>query len=74
MSGTQQQDISALPAMVTMTVAQWNQVLEVLGAHPWREVNPLIVNVHRQIQDAVNAGLGPGQSQGHSHTTMERQT
>jgi hypothetical protein len=30
-------------------------VLEVLGGQPWREVNPLIVDVHRQIQDAVNA-------------------
>lgn len=69
MSGTQQ-DIIALPAMVTMPIAQWNQVLEVLGKHPWVEVNPLIVNIHRQMQDAVNAQGNLG----HSHTAMERQT
>jgi hypothetical protein len=55
MSGTQQQDILSLPAMVTMPIGRWNQVLDFLGSHPWREANPLIVDIHRQIQDAVNA-------------------
>jgi hypothetical protein len=54
LSGTQQ-DVVTLPAMVTLPIARWNQVLEVLGAQPWREVNPLIVDIHRQIQDAVDA-------------------
>jgi hypothetical protein len=56
MSGMmQQQDITVLPAMVTMPVARWNQILEVLGKQPWSEVNPLIVDMHRQIQDAMQA-------------------
>lgn len=55
MSQTTQQDITVLPAMVTMPIARWNQVLEVLGTRPWIDVNPLIVDIHRQIQDAVNA-------------------
>jgi hypothetical protein len=54
MSGSQQ-DITALMAMVTMPISRWNQVLEVLGGQPWKDINPLIVDIHRQIQDAVNA-------------------
>lgn len=54
MSGTQQ-DITTLPAMVTMPIGRWNQVLEILGTQPWREINPLIVDLHRQLQDAVAA-------------------
>jgi hypothetical protein len=57
-SGTQI-DVTSLMAMVTLPIARWNQILEVLGTQPWREVNPLIVDVHRQIQDAVNAQSGP---------------
>ena len=54
MSGTQT-DVTSLMAMVTLPIARWNQVLEVLGGQPWRDVNPLIVDIHRQIQDAINA-------------------
>lgn len=61
MSGSQQ-DITTLPAMVTMPIGRWNQVLEILGAHPWREVNPVIVDIHRQLQDAVAAQTGMGQT------------
>lgn len=57
MSGTQQ-DIGALPAMVTLPIARWNMVLEILGAQPWREINPLIMDMHRQLQGAVNARAG----------------
>jgi hypothetical protein len=64
MSGTQQ-DILTLPAMVTMPIARWNQVLEVLGGQPWKDINPLIVDIHRQIQDAVNAQQG-GNTQQHA--------
>jgi hypothetical protein len=55
MSGMMQQDVTTLPAMVTMPVGRWNQILEVLGKQPWSEVNPLIVDMHRQIQDAMQA-------------------
>jgi len=65
MSGSQQ-DITTLPAMVTMPIARWNQVLEVLGGQPWREINPLIVDIHRQIQDAVNAQQGGNTQQAHA--------
>lgn len=61
MSGTQT-DVINLMAMVTLPIARWNQVLEVLGAQPWREVNPLIVDIHRQIQDAVNAQSMPAET------------
>jgi hypothetical protein len=54
MSGTQQ-DILTLPVMVMLPVARWNQILETLGERPWREVNPLIVDIHRQVQDGVQA-------------------
>ena len=57
-----QQDILALPAMVTMPIARWNQILEALGGHPWREVNPLIVDIHRQIEGAVRARDESGMS------------
>lgn len=60
MSGNQQ-DITTLPAIVTMPIARWNQVLDILGTQPWREVNPLIVDLHRQLQDAVNAQRQPQQ-------------
>lgn len=54
MSGTQQ-DITTLPAMVTLTIGRWNQVLEILGNQTWSVANPLIVDIHRQIQDVVDA-------------------
>lgn len=63
MSGSQQptqQDINALMAMVTLPIGRWNQVLEVLGGQPWKEINPTIVDIHRQLQDAVNAQMGHG--------------
>ena len=65
MSGTQV-DITTLPAMVTLHIARWNQVLEVLGDRPWREVNPLIADIHRQIQDAVNAQTSQQMTMGRS--------
>jgi len=52
MSGSQ--DVASLPVTVTLAIARWNQTLEVLGGQPWREINPLIVDIHRQIQEAVN--------------------
>jgi hypothetical protein len=55
MQPMQQQDVTMLPAMVMMTIGRWNQILEVLGTRPWTEVNPLIVDIHRQIGDAVQA-------------------
>jgi hypothetical protein len=55
MSQTVQQDVTILPAMVMMTIGRWNQILEILGTRPWTEVNPLIVDIHRQIGDAVQA-------------------
>ncbi len=54
-----QQDILTLPAMVTMPIGRWNQILEALGGQPWREVNTLIVDIHRQIEDAVKARSEP---------------
>ncbi len=54
MSGTQQ-DITTLPVMVTLTIGRWNVVLEILGKRKWNLANPLIVDIHRQIQDAVDA-------------------
>lgn len=70
MSGSQQQDVLTLPAMVTMTVGRWNQVLEFLGQNKWVDVNPLIVDIHRQIQDAVGARRNVDQGQ----TVAERQS
>jgi hypothetical protein len=59
MSYSQQQYTATLPAMVTLPLAQWEKVLELLGSHPWRDVNPLIVGIHRQIQHAMNAQGAP---------------
>ena len=61
MSATQ--DVSSLMAMVTMPISRWNQVLEVLGEQPWRAINPTIVDIHRQLQDAVEAQMGKGSPQ-----------
>ena len=52
--------VTTLMAMVTMPISRWNQVLEVLGQQPWREINPAIIDIHRQLQDAVNAQTGQG--------------
>jgi hypothetical protein len=57
MSGTT--DLNALPAMVTMSIGRWNQVLEILGTRQWTEVNPLIVDLHRQLQEAADAAGPP---------------
>jgi hypothetical protein len=38
----------------------------VLGDRPWREVNPLIADIHRQIQDAVNAQTSQQMTMGRS--------
>jgi len=59
MSGSQQ-DILSLMAMVTMPIGRWNQILEVLGGQPWKEINPVIVDIHRQLQDAINASASQG--------------
>jgi hypothetical protein len=53
MSATQ--DVTVLPAQVTLLVNQWNQVMEVLSGQPWKEINPVLVEIHRQLHIAVNA-------------------
>jgi hypothetical protein len=56
MSATlQQQDPTHLPAMVTLSIGQWGAVLDYIGKQPWNEVNPLMVSIHRQVQDSMRA-------------------
>jgi hypothetical protein len=75
MSGTQpQQDITTLMAMVTMPISRWNQILDLLGQQPWREVNPTIIDLHRQLQDAVNAQTGQGNGMATMRQTKETQS
>jgi len=73
MSGTQQ-DITSLMAMVTMPIGRWNQVLDVLGNQPWKEINPTIVDIHRQLQDAVTAHTGQGNPMADMRQMKEPQT
>jgi hypothetical protein len=35
---------------VTLPLAHWARVLEVLSLQPWRDVNTLISEIHRQTQ------------------------
>ncbi|HTI78885.1 MAG TPA: hypothetical protein VL614_00390 [Acetobacteraceae bacterium] len=51
----QPQDTQMLPAMVTLTVADWGRAIQLIGVNPWNDVNTLIVNIHRQVNDAVGA-------------------
>jgi hypothetical protein len=51
-------DIESLQAMVTMPIGRWNRVLEILGRGVWVEVNPIIVDLHRQLQMAADAASG----------------
>ena len=60
-----QQDPLQLPAMVTLTVGLWGSVLDYVGKQPWNEVNPLMVSIHRQVQDSLRA---------QSSTAPERET
>ena len=53
----QQQDVSVatLPAMVTLPIGEWEKVISFIGVNRWIDVNPLIVAIHRQINDALAA-------------------
>jgi hypothetical protein len=53
-------DINTLAATVMMPVGRWNQLLEMLGTHPWKDANPFIVEIHRQIEIAVQAAVQGG--------------
>lgn len=60
MSGMQPgQDVSGLLATLTMPIAQWNRVMEILSREPWREINPLLMDLHRQLEHVVRAHMHP---------------
>ena len=43
----------AIPVPVVLTIAKWNQVLEILSSQPWKEINPLLVDIHQQLQNGM---------------------
>jgi hypothetical protein len=59
MSGTRQQDIGGIPVSVTLPVATWNRVVDILGRSPWHDVNQLILAIAQPMQDQVNRAQTP---------------
>jgi hypothetical protein len=54
----QQQDATAIPVNINMTVGQWGRLLEHLAGLRWADVNPYIVEIQRHMQAAVSASQG----------------
>jgi hypothetical protein len=58
-----------------MTVGKWNQVLEILAGQPWKDINPLIVDIHQQLQYAVSVyhQQSPGLAQPHLEVVRKQE-
>jgi hypothetical protein len=49
------QDVAQWPAMVTLPIATWERVTQYIAKNPWIEVNPLMLDISRQVNDAIQA-------------------
>lgn len=54
-----QQPIGGMPVSITLTVNEWSRLADILGTHPWNQVNPFIM----RIAQAMQAGVQPQPSQ-----------
>jgi hypothetical protein len=49
------QDVTQWPAMVTLPIGTWERVTQYIAKNPWIEVNPLMLDISRQVNDAIQA-------------------
>jgi hypothetical protein len=49
----------ALPISVTLSAADWNQVLDLVANGPWRAVDPLMKAISKQVFEAASIAARP---------------
>jgi hypothetical protein len=49
----------ALPISVTLSAAEWNQVLDLVANGPWRAVDPLMKAISKQVFEAASLAARP---------------
>lgn len=42
---------------IPLSIAEWNVVLSALSTRPWREVDPIIRQIHKAAEEAAKAGV-----------------
>ncbi len=59
MSGTTQQQVGGVAVTVTLPVATWNTIIDILARQPWGKVNGLILSIAQPMQAQVNTAMAP---------------
>ena len=53
--------------IVDLKAEQWNAIINILASAPWRDANPLLMEISQQLQQRAAAGTPDSASKGDGH-------